>query len=90
MSRGRNSGFKSQRPGIGIGIGIDFEKFGIRDWDLGLILKNLGFGIGIWDGVWKIRDLGLGFGMDFGKFGIWDWDLGWSLENLGFGIGIWD
>ena len=56
-----------------MGFGIDFEKFGI----------------GIWDGVWKIRDLGLGFGMEFGKFGIWDWDLGLSLRNSGFGIGIW-
>ena len=72
--------------GIGSGIGIDFEKFGIWDWDLGCILKKLGFGIGIWDVVWKIRDLGLGFGMEFGKFGIWDWDLGFSFKNSGFGI----
>ena len=57
--------------------------FGIRDWDLGLILENLGFGVGI--------------GIDFEKFGIGIWDrvwkirdLGFSFKNSGFGIGIWD
>ena len=40
--------------------------------------------IGIWDGVWQIRDLG--FGMEFGKFGIWDWDLGLGANHFGIGI----
>ena len=60
----------------------------------GFILKNSGFGIdfekfGIWDVLWKIRDLGLGFGMEFGKFGIWD--SVFEIRDLGanhFGIGI--
>ena len=57
----------------GFGTGIDFEKFGIRDWDLGWILENSGFGMefgkfGIWD--W---DLGFSFknaGLGANHFGI--------------------
>ena len=75
--RGRQSGFKSQRSRPNLNPEFPDRFLKIRDRDLGLSSKNSGFridfekfGIGIWDEVWKIRDLGWiveksGFGIQF-------------------------
>ena len=58
----------------------------IPKFDLGLGLIFEKFGIGNWDGFWKIRDLGLS--LENSGFGIGSWDSALKIQDMGVGFGF--